>query len=72
MVAKQGGINRVSKHLSIKLQTISYQITLLEIYFGTTLFQKVGRNIKAHRNRTSNIKLYRRNILKMMYHLTDY
>ena len=46
MVAKEGGVARASERLSITPQTISGQITLLETYFGTALFHKVGRNIE--------------------------
>jgi LysR family transcriptional activator of nhaA len=46
IVAKEGSIARASEHLSIKPQTISGQITLLETHFGSELFHKVGRNIE--------------------------
>jgi len=46
VVAKEGGIARASERLHITPQTISGQISLLELHFGADLFAKVGRNIE--------------------------
>jgi LysR family transcriptional activator of nhaA len=46
MTTKDAGIALASIRFSVTPQTISGQIALLEIHFGTTLFQKIGRNIE--------------------------
>lgn len=48
VVAKQGSITRASERLHITPQTISGQISLLEDYFGSPLFKKVGRNLELN------------------------
>jgi len=45
-VAQEGGIARASERLHVTPQTISGQLGLLEENLGTTLFQKVGRNLE--------------------------
>lgn len=77
MVAKEGGIGRASERLSITPQTISGQITLLEIHFGSTLFQKVGRNIELTEtgrlvlNFADEIFSLGSELEQMMHHLPD-
>lgn len=51
MAEKGVGIARASEHLSITPQTIGGQITLLEIHFGTPLFQKFGRDLEPTETR---------------------
>lgn len=46
VVAREGSIARASERLHITPQTISGQLSLLEDYYGTALFKKVGRNIE--------------------------
>lgn len=48
VVAKQGSITRASERLHLTPQTISGQISLLEDYFGSPLFNKVGRNLELN------------------------
>lgn len=46
MVAKEGGVARASERLHLTPQTISGQLSLLEGYLGTKLFNRVGRNLE--------------------------
>jgi LysR family transcriptional activator of nhaA len=46
MVAREGGVARASERLHLTPQTISGQISLLEVYFGLDLFIRVGRNLE--------------------------
>lgn len=48
VVAKQGSITRASERLHLTPQTISGQISILEEYFGSPLFNKVGRNLEMN------------------------
>ncbi len=45
-VAREGGIARASERLHVTPQTISGQLGLLEEYFGSELFARVGRNLE--------------------------
>jgi len=46
VVAREGGIARASERLHLTPQTISGQLSLLEEYFGVSLFTRVGRNLE--------------------------
>jgi LysR family transcriptional activator of nhaA len=46
VVAREGGIARASERLHLTPQTISGQVSLLEEYFGVSLFTRVGRNLE--------------------------
>jgi LysR family transcriptional activator of nhaA len=45
VVAKEGGITRAAERLSLAVQTISAQLTLLEQSLGKTLFSQQGRRL---------------------------
>jgi LysR family transcriptional activator of nhaA len=45
VVAKEGGITRAAERLSLAVQTISSQLTLLEQSLGKTLFSQQGRRL---------------------------
>jgi LysR family transcriptional activator of nhaA len=45
VVAKEGGITRAAERLSLAVQTISSQLTLLEQSMGKTLFSQQGRRL---------------------------
>lgn len=45
-VAKEGGIARAAERLHLTPQTISGQLSVLEDYLGTRLFDRVGRNLQ--------------------------
>jgi LysR family transcriptional activator of nhaA len=42
-VAREGGITRASKRLRLTPQTISGQLSLLEVHLDVELFSRVGR-----------------------------
>lgn len=46
VVAQEGSIAKASEWLHITPQTISGQLSLLEDYYGVSLFKKVGRNLQ--------------------------
>lgn len=46
VVAQEGSIAKASGRLHITPQTISGQLSLLEDYYGVSLFKKVGRNLQ--------------------------
>jgi LysR family transcriptional activator of nhaA len=45
VVAKEGGITRAAERLSLAVQTVSSQLTLLEQSLGKTLFSQQGRRL---------------------------
>lgn len=49
-VAREGGVARASERLHLTPQTISGQLSLLEDYLGTPLFNRVGRNLELTEN----------------------
>ncbi len=77
VVAKEGGIARASERLHITPQTISGQISLLELHFGAELFSKVGRNIELTEtgrlvlNFAEDIFSLGNELEQMMHHLPE-
>jgi LysR family transcriptional activator of nhaA len=77
VVAREGGVSRASERLRLAPQTISGQLSLLQEYFGTDLFTRVGRNRELTEtgrlvlNYANEIFSLGRELEEMMHHLPD-
>lgn len=46
VVAQSGSFSKASKELGLHQPTVTHQVRVLEMYFGTPLFERVGRGKK--------------------------